>query len=71
MPITILQPRSAVPATGDSTSSDSDSGSDGGADLEGDVQMRDAGRRQARLDDDADQILTPGSVITTNPQWMR
>ncbi|KAL3960849.1 hypothetical protein ACCO45_005966 [Purpureocillium lilacinum] len=58
--------------------SDSDSDSDGGgADLQGDVPMRAPKRRRASLDDDdddgadADEILTPGSVITSNPQWMR
>ena len=86
MPITILQPRpapsrplgaSAHAAHGGSVY-DSDSDSDGGgADLQGDVPMRALKRRRASLDDDdddgadADEILTPGSVITSNPQWMR
>ncbi|UNI20690.1 Exosome complex component rrp4 [Purpureocillium takamizusanense] len=83
MPITILQPRPApsrplnVPtsATHGGLESESDSDSDGGgADLQGDVPMRAPKRRRASLEDDdadADEILTPGSVITSNPQWMR
>ncbi|KAK4089752.1 hypothetical protein Purlil1_5855 [Purpureocillium lilacinum] len=86
MPITILQPRPApsrplgasAHAAHGGSDYDSDSDSDGGgADLQGDVPMRAPKRRRASLDDDdddgtdADEILTPGSVITSNPQWMR
>ena len=75
MPITILQPqpapeRPAAAARGYS----SDSDSDGGADIHGDVSMRAPKRRRASLDDEDDEvgeILTPGAVITSNPQWMR
>ncbi|KAH7326025.1 putative 3 [Stachybotrys elegans] len=78
MPITILSP-APLPARPTSaahphpleTDSDSDSES-GGADIQGDVTMRAPKRRRASLEDDGqDDILTPGSVITTNPQWMR
>lgn len=76
MPITILQPRPAPQrpaAAAGAYSSDSDS--DGGADVQGDVSMRAPKRRRASLDDegddDAGEILTPGAVITSNPQWMR
>lgn len=77
MPITILQPRPAPqprPPVAAADSSDSDS--DGGVDVQGDVSMHDAAskkRRRAGLDDndEAREILTPGSVITTNSQWMR
>ncbi|KND89650.1 Exosome complex component rrp4 [Tolypocladium ophioglossoides CBS 100239] len=75
MPIIILQPqpapqRPAAAAGGYS----SDSESDGGVDIQGDVSMRAPKRRRASLDnedDDASEILTPGAVITSNPQWMR
>ncbi|KAJ6440407.1 exoribonuclease [Purpureocillium lavendulum] len=87
MPITILQPQPAPSRPLGATSSaarrgarlddsDSDSDSDGGgADLQGDVPMRAPKRRRASFDDDNDddaaEILTPGTVITSNPQWMR
>ncbi|KYK60376.1 putative 3'-_5' exoribonuclease [Drechmeria coniospora] len=78
MPITInkpqtaaQRPRAAARTNDDGTDSDSDS--DGGADLGGDVVMRAAKRRRASPDDDDDahEILTPGSIITSNAQWMR
>lgn len=78
MPITILQPQAIAPpnprrmADSDSGSdSGSDSDSNGGADLEGDIDMRAPKRRRPSHDDEADEILTPGTVITSNPQWMR
>ena len=58
MPITILspqQPAAQRPPAADDLDSDSDS--DGGADLQ--------------EDSIGDEILTPGTVITSNPQWMR
>jgi exosome complex component RRP4 len=78
MPITILspapvpaRPTSAAPPHPLEMDSDSDSES-GGADIQGDVNMRAPKRRRASLEDDGrDDILTPGSVITANPQWMR
>ncbi|KAG5989482.1 hypothetical protein E4U54_004320, partial [Claviceps lovelessii] len=77
MPITILQPQPAsqraLASLVATSEAGSDSDSDGGADLEGDVSMRAPKRRRssANNDDMADEILTPGTVITTNPQWMR
>jgi exosome complex component RRP4 len=47
--------------------SDSDSDSSGGADLEGDLKM--GGKRRARRENY--NIVTPGEVITDDPQWMR
>lgn len=73
MPITILNPRPSAPrrpAVAD-VGSDSDSESDGGADIQGDVSMRAPKRRRASRDDEGLDILTPGSIITSNPQWMR
>lgn len=75
MPITILRPqpaaqqRSTAAADSDYDSSDSE----GGVDVQGDVPMRAAKRLRTITDDDAeaDEILTPGSIITSNPQWMR
>ncbi|KAI8625698.1 hypothetical protein F5Y19DRAFT_241415 [Xylariaceae sp. FL1651] len=71
MPITILQP---APATGfnpndASYASNSDSDSEGGVDIEGDVSMGRPSKRVRWLG--ADSIVTPGEVITEDPQWMR
>ena len=78
MPITIHRPQPAAPPRSRhghyDAASDSDSDSSGGgADLEGDISMRAPKRRRASNDDDDyyDEILTPGTVITSNPQWMR
>ena len=65
MPITILQPKPAPRRQADSihhSDSDSDS-SGGGIDLDGDVSMT---ARQADTD-----LVTPGELITDDPQWMR
>ncbi|KAM3543509.1 hypothetical protein ARSEF1564_003561 [Beauveria bassiana] len=75
MPITILrlqpaaQQQPAAAADSDYDSSDSD----GGVDVQGDVTMRASKRQRTMVEDDAeaDEILTPGSIITSNPQWMR
>ncbi|KAK7755962.1 Exosome complex component rrp4 [Diatrype stigma] len=73
MPITILQP-AVIPIhrpTIDVSDSDSDSG--GGADLEGDIPMMRPSKRprRANSDDGDSSIVTPGEVITEDPQWMR
>ncbi|RYC58128.1 hypothetical protein CHU98_g8077 [Xylaria longipes] len=70
MPITILQP--APPPLynpNDPYGVDSESDSEGGVDLEGDVSMGRPSKRFRRSDDDA--IVTPGEIITEDPQWMR
>ncbi|KAI1179274.1 exosome component 2 [Nemania sp. FL0916] len=72
MPITIIQP--APPPDYNSHNSqyaaDSDSDSDeGGVDIEGDVSMGGGRGRSYRQSDDA--IVTPGEIITEDPQWMR
>lgn len=69
MPITILAPRGTAsqhkpPAH---HAADSDSDSDGGADIEGDISMRPAKRARG----DNYEIVTPGEIITDDPQWMR
>lgn len=65
MPITILRPQ---PAQTPVPESDFDSDSEGGVDVQGDISMRASKRiRTAHADD----ILTPGSLITSNPQFMR
>ncbi|GAO18086.1 uncharacterized protein UV8b_07329 [Ustilaginoidea virens] len=76
MPITILPPRPAAPRPPPSLATSSDSDSDGGVDLQGDdapMRMRTRASKRRRASDDhlADEILTPGTVITSNPQWMR
>ncbi|OAA42131.1 hypothetical protein NOR_04980 [Metarhizium rileyi] len=70
MPITILKPQAAARRpTPLATDSDSDSDSEpGGVDIQGDVSM--SGTKQRRSID-PDEILTPGAIITSNPQWMR
>ncbi|KAI2625758.1 hypothetical protein GGR54DRAFT_513276 [Hypoxylon sp. NC1633] len=67
MPITILQPE-AVPAHGPRDVSD-DSESEGGVDLEGDILMTRPAKRARRTGDNS--IVTPGEMITDDPQWMR
>jgi exosome complex component RRP4 len=58
MPITILSPQQpAAQRLPAAADLDSDSDSDGGADIQ--------------EDSIGDEILTPGTVITSNPQWMR
>ncbi|KAM3435863.1 hypothetical protein NHJ13734_005363 [Beauveria thailandica] len=75
MPITILRPQPAAqPQPAAAADSDYDSSdSDGGVDVQGDVTMRASKRQRTIVEDDAeaDEILTPGSIITSNPQWMR
>lgn len=69
MPITILAPR-GTPSRPKLAQrpSDSDSDSDGGVDIEGDVSMS---RPAKRPRGDNYEIVTPGEVITDDPQWMR
>lgn len=59
--------------------SDSDSGT-GGAAIQGDIPMHDDDNESIPQDEDdefeeqgdaRDEILTPGTVITSNSQWMR
>lgn len=62
MAITILAP---VPAsTPYKAQDDSDDSDEGGVDLEGDIDMRPAKRARKT-------IVTPGEIITEDPQWMR
>ena len=66
MPITILQPKPAAPRRQAESLYDSDADSDssgGGIDLDGDVAMT---AHQADTD-----LVTPGELITDDPQWMR
>ena len=71
MPITIIAPKPVQRHPGEDRdegdASDSDS-SAGGADLDGDVSMRPT--KRARTDEEY-EIVTPGEVITDDPQWMR
>lgn len=68
MAITIIQPKPVPRYTGRRSSAGADSDSDdGGVDIEGDIKMATTGRSSASHSD----IVTPGEVITTNPQWMR
>ncbi|CEJ80200.1 Putative Exosome complex component rrp4 [[Torrubiella] hemipterigena] len=72
MPITILQPQPAAPQQPSAAYAGSDSDSDfGGVDVQGDVSMSDSRQPAIDLEDAMDEILTPGSIITSNPQWMR
>lgn len=68
MPITIITPKPVPRHFGrDAANSDSDSDS-GGVDIEGDVAMRPAKRARRT---GGDEIVTPGEIITDDPQWMR
>lgn len=68
MAITIIQPKPVPRYTRRTSSAGSDSDSDdgGGVDIEGDIKMATARSAASHSD-----IVTPGEVITTNPQWMR
>lgn len=67
MAITIIQPKPVPRYTRRTSSAGSDSDSDdGGVDIEGDIKMATAQSSASHSD-----IVTPGEVITTNPQWMR
>lgn len=68
MAITILQPKPA-PLRHANTIYESDADSDfsgGGVDLDGDVDMAAKPAGQTEVD-----IVTPGELITDDPQWMR
>ncbi|KAH8671136.1 putative 3 [Xylariales sp. PMI_506] len=68
MPITIIQPVLArQPAYKPQYESGSESDSEGGVDLEGDISMG----RPAKRARTQESIVTPGEVITEDPQWMR
>ncbi|KAJ8059668.1 hypothetical protein OCU04_011317 [Sclerotinia nivalis] len=63
MAITIIAPTSAaIPYHTEDASDQSD---DGGVDLEGDLDMRPSKRAKHQ------DIVTPGEIITDDPQWMR
>lgn len=65
MAIKILAP---APPVEDFSENDSDSSDDGGVDLDGDFDMRP--RKRVRHDDDL-EVVTPGDIITDDPDWMR
>lgn len=67
MPITIIQPSLVQEPIYNRYGAESDSDSEGGVDLEGDISMGRPAKR-ARRDE---SIVTPGQVITEDPQWMR
>lgn len=71
MPITIVQPAPPPGFNPNETSyaEDLDSDSEGGADVDGDVSTGRPPKRYRQSDDDA--IVTPGEIITEDPQWMR
>ncbi|KAF3058631.1 Exosome complex component rrp4 [Daldinia childiae] len=69
MPITILQPALLPAHNSRDANYDSESDSEGGVDLEGDISMTRPTKRARRTGDDS--IVTPGEVITEDPQWMR
>lgn len=66
MAITILPPAPAAPEYYDESSSD-----EGQHDREGDVDMVGEGRRSKRAKTLGDDMVTPGEVVTDDPQWMR
>lgn len=83
MPITIHPPRPSRPINDpeedvsslSGSDSDSDSGGGGGADLQGDIPMMQRPSKRTRTAQGQTQagaaIVTPGELITDDPQWMR
>ncbi|GAB1316264.1 Exosome complex component rrp4 [Madurella fahalii] len=79
MPITIIAPKPSRPIhdpedNASDASYDSDSSTGGGADLEGDIPMTGRPSKRARLTTshgNGSEIVTPGELITSDPQWMR
>ncbi|KAL2162427.1 hypothetical protein VTH06DRAFT_7340 [Thermothelomyces fergusii] len=81
MPITIITPKPPQPVAEDWSENESDSDSSGGGvDLDGDVAMRAPGPASVRTAfpararrglGSAAAVVTPGEVITEDPQWMR
>lgn len=73
MAITILPPAPAEPTYTKDYDSDLDY-EDGGVDLEGDIDM-DADARSPKRTKFSDlssmDVITPGEVVTDDPQWMR
>jgi exosome complex component RRP4 len=65
MAIIILPPTPAITADSAGSSSESE---DGGVDLEGDTDMRP--RKRARHHRSS-HLVTPGEIVTEDPQWMR
>jgi exosome complex component RRP4 len=65
MAITILAP--APPALPYKAADSDDDSDDGGADLQGDINMRPSKRARHSHE----EIVTPGHVVTDEPQWMR
>jgi exosome complex component RRP4 len=76
MAITIIQPKPVPQYTRRTSPAGSGSDSDdGGVDIEGDIRMAATGRSSssaaAAPGAGGSDIVTPGEVITTDPQWMR
>lgn len=81
MAITIIAPKPSRPIhdpedNASDSSYDSDSSTGGGVDLEGDVPMTTGPSKRARLTTTTttshnNQMVTPGELITSDPQWMR
>ncbi|KXX75360.1 Exosome complex component rrp4 [Madurella mycetomatis] len=78
MAITIIAPKPSRPIHDpednvSDSSYDSDSSTGGGADLEGDIPMTTGPSKHARLTTASrnNEIVTPGELITSDPQWMR
>jgi hypothetical protein len=68
MPITILPPAPALPATYD-VKGDEDNDFD--LDSDGDVDMGEAQRVRSAKPKTSRHIVTPGELVTDDPQWMR
>ena len=68
MPITIITPKPIVRRRFEIGEVDKESNSSSdGEDFDGDVSMPPAKRARSSKD----EIVTPGEVITDDPQWMR
>jgi exosome complex component RRP4 len=65
MAITIVAPAPPANIYNEDSSSDED---DGGVDIEGDIDMRPTKRARHH---GSSSIVTPGEIVTDDPQWMR
>jgi hypothetical protein len=68
MPITILPPAPAIPAAYDA---DFTEDNDFDLDPDGDVDMGEGGQMRSRKPKASRHVVTPGELVTDDPQWMR
>ena len=70
MAITVTAPKPAVLVS--TKAVPEEDGSIQRADLDGDIDMlTDSGRSPKKRQVDSNNVITPGEVVTDDPQWMR